>query len=115
MVSGIKDDIMNYVKSEQSQVERVKTKSGDTLLLLDHVISITTTITHEPMIQIPLPGFKRTNDVEMDLHMTNGTIFTTVEMSEGKANFLKARWLDCVASESRILEGETDDGNEEET
>ena len=46
--------------------------------------------------------------------MTNGTIFTTVEMSEGKANLLKAQWLDCV-NPNRLEEGDSDDGNEEET
>lgn len=104
----------NFVRTGESQFERVKTKSGDTLLLLDHIIAITTVITNEPMVQIPLPGFKRSNDVQMDLHMTNGTIFTTVEMSEGKANLLKAKWLDCV-NPNRLQKGDSDDGNEKET
>ena len=98
----------------ESQMVKVKTKSGNTLLLLDCVVAITTMITNEPMVQIPLPGFKRSKDVEMDLHMTNGTIFTTVEMSEGKANLLKAQWLDCV-NPNRLKEGEADDGSEQET
>jgi hypothetical protein len=99
---------------KEHTVERVKTKSGDTMLILNHIISITTVITNEPMVQIPLPGFRRSNDVEMDLHMINGTIFTTKEMSEGKANLLKEKWLNCV-NPNRILEGEADDGNDQET
>jgi len=92
---------------------RIKTKSGDTLLLMDQIVAITTVVTNEPFI-IPIPAFRKTIDVEMDLHMTNGTIFTTVEMSKGNANLIKAKWLDCV-NPNRGLEGESDDGIEEET
>lgn len=104
----------NFVRTGESQYAKVRTKSGNTLLLLDRIIAITTVVTNEPMVQIPLPGFKRSKDVQIDLHMTNGTIFTTVEMSEGKANLLKAQWLDCV-NPNRLEEGDSDDGNEEET